>query len=102
MCNDVSVIASSDASNASRVLNLPEGGSVRLCGAMDVQRVTIGERTGLRPIRLPLSGLVQRSLYEYETVRTVVSGCSGVHLRVPRRLMPYDLRYVLRAWIMVS
>lgn len=52
MCNDVSVIASSDASNASRVLNLPEGGSVRLCGAMDVQRVTIGERTGLRPIRL--------------------------------------------------
>ncbi|MGE4643926.1 SGNH/GDSL hydrolase family protein [Bifidobacterium sp.] len=95
MCNDVSVIASSDASNASRVLNLPEGGSVRLCGAMDVQRVTIGERTGLRPIRLPLSGLVQRSLYEYETVRTVVSGCSGVHLRV--RTAADAIRLAVRA-----
>lgn len=71
-----------DISNVSRVLELPEGGSVRLHGAFDVQDIVIGDVRGLRPIRLPESSFVQFAPYERESMRTVISGCSGVHLRV--------------------
>lgn len=66
----------------SRVVDLPEGGLVRLIGALSLQIVTVDGRIGLRPIRLPKEAFVQFPFFERETVRTVVSGCSGVHIRV--------------------
>ena len=71
-----------DMSNAGRRLDFPEGGSVLLCGALDVQETEGRGGRGLRPLRLPQSSFVQFSSYERESMRTVISGCSGVHLRV--------------------
>ena len=84
-----------------QVIELPEGGSVRLIGVLDVQNVVVQGRLGLRPIRLPRASFSRFPDYEKESLRTVVSGCSGVHLRVETEADSLWL-FVVLVWIMES
>ncbi|ATO42174.1 hypothetical protein BA20089_08670 [Bifidobacterium asteroides DSM 20089] len=63
-----------------RVITLPEGGSVRIFGVLDIEQTQEGGRYGLRPLRLPKRYFAEFPRFEGESMRTVVSGCAGVRI----------------------
>lgn len=67
-----------DKLTSNRVINLPDGHKVRLLGAFDT---IVNEADGaIRPIRLPYPCFAEFPHRDFDSIRTVVSNCSGTRI----------------------